>query len=580
MDVALDPGAGAGAQAHPRRRLRLPETTLQYVIWAATLLVVVGPVVPVLWASLWSVPLYESGGSLTLDNYRHLLTDSAWWEAVTNSVVFAALTTAGSLVVGTTLAVLLARTNLPGRRLFGGLILLPVALPGLVLIMGWASMWAPYGYATQWVERHTPLPVPVDLYSLPGMALVATSVVGPIVALYVRGSLAGLDSSLEDAARCTGASPLRALCSVTVPMLRPALLNSGMIVFALALEVLGLPLVLGSSSNVTLISSYLYDHWVNAVPPDQGLVSAGAVVLLVTVTALLLLRNRLTGDVARFTTTTGKPRATAVLELGPVRWLLAALVGLWVTVTLIVPVAGVILTAFTEILTPFVSPWSVLTTEHVRAVLDNPVHLRSIRNSLLIASVGGVLATAAIAAVSLVAHRSSFRYRRSLQHAVVYPRAMPGLVTGMAFFWSFALLDPSGALLSSLWAMGLAFAVRNLALGYSAFYPSLAALGEDLDRAARVSGAGWWTAMRTVVLPLLRPAMGVSFVLLFVAMLNDYDPAVFMTTPHTQVMGFTMLQLSLTGIAGPVAALGVIQMLVTLVVLGAGRLVLGVRPHV
>ena len=86
--------------------------------------------------------------------------------------------------------------------------------------------------------------------------------------------------------------------------------------------------------------------------------------------------------------------------------------------------------------------------------------------------------------------------------------------------------------------------------------------------------------MRTVVLPLLRPAMGVSFVLLFVAMLNDYDPAVFMTTPHTQVMGFTMLQLSLTGIAGPVAALGVIQMLVTLVVLGAGRLVLGVRPHV
>lgn len=575
MDVALDASTGVGT----RRRFRVPEAGLQYVVWVATLVVVVGPVVPVLWASLWSVPLYESGGSLTLDNYRNLLTDSAWWEAVANSVVFAALTTAGSLAVGTTLAVLLARTDLPGRRLFGGLILLPVALPGLVLIIGWASMWAPFGYATQWLERHTAVTMPVDLYSVPGMALVATSVVGPIVSLYVRGALAGLDSSLEDAARSTGASPLRALWSVTVPMLRPALLNSGVIVFALALEVLGLPLVLGSSSNVTLISSYLYDHWVTAVPPDQGLVSAGAVVLLVTVTLLLLLRNRLAGDVARFTTTTGKPRATAVAELGPVRWLLTVLVGAWLTVTLVVPVAGVVLTAFTGILSPFVSPWSVLTTEHLRAVLDNPVHVRSIRNSLLIASVGGVLATAAIAAVSLVAHRSSFRHRRSLQHVVVYPRAMPGLVTGMAFFWSFALLDPRGALLSSLWAMGLAFAVRNLALGYSAFYPSLAALGEDLDRAARVSGAGWWTAMRTVVLPLLRPAMGVSFVLLFVAMLNDYDPAVFMTTPDTQVMGFTMLQLSLTGIAGPVAALGVIQMLVTLVVLGAGRLVLGVRPH-
>ena len=50
---------------------------------------------------------------------------------------------------------------------------------------------------------------------------------------------------------------------------------------------------------------------------------------------------------------------------------------------------------------------------------------------------------------------------------------------------------------SSLWGIGIAFAVRSLALGYSAFYPALAALGEDLERAARVSGADWLTAMRT-----------------------------------------------------------------------------------
>ena len=127
--------------------------------------------------------------------------------------------------------------------------------------------------------------------------------------------------------------------------------------------------------------------------------------------------------------------------------------------------------------------------------------------------------------------------------------------------------------------MGLAFAVRSLALGYSAFYPSLAALGEDLDRAARTSGASWWTAMRTIVFRRLRPAMAVSFILLFVAMLSDADAAVFLATPDTQVMGLTMLQLSLTGIAGPVAAFGVIQMLITLVVLSLGRLAFGVKPH-
>ena len=59
------------------------------------------------------------------------------------------------------------------------------------------------------------------------------------------------------------------------------------------------------------------------------------------------------------------------------------------------------------------------------------------------------------------------------------------------------------------------------------------------------------------MLRLLRPAMAVSFILMFVAMLNDYDPAVFMVTPGTEVMGLTMLKLWVAGTVGPVAALGV-----------------------
>jgi iron(III) transport system permease protein len=163
---------------------------------------------------------------------------------------------------------------------------------------------------------------------------------------------------------------------------------------------------------------------------------------------------------------------------------------------------------------------------------------------------------------------------------MLWPRAVPGIVTGMAFFWSFAILDPSGGLRATLWAMGLAFAVRNVALAYSAFYPALAAIGEDIERAARTSGATWWRASCGIVLRLARPAMAVSFVLLFVAMLNEYDPAVFLVTPDTPVMGLTMLQLSLTGVGGGVAAFGVIQMVLTFVVLGLGRLMFGVRTRV
>ena len=268
-----------------------------------------------------------------------------------------------------------------------------------------------------------------------------------------------------------------------------------------------------------------------------------------------------------------------MLQLGRARWVLSGLMGLYLLVTLVAPLAGILLSAFTTILSPYVSPWSVLTTEHFHTVLDTPSYTEAIRNSLVIATVGAAVATLAIVALSAVAHRSTFRFRRTLPHIMLYPRAMPGLVVGMAFFWTYVILDPSGRLRTTLWAMGLAFIVRNVALGYSVFFPALASLGEDLDRAARSSGADWWTSMRTVVFRLLRPAMAVSFVLLFVSLLGEADPAVFLVTPTTQVMGLTMLELSIGGVAGPVAALGVIQIVITVAVLGVGRLIFGVRPH-
>jgi iron(III) transport system permease protein len=554
-------------------------TASHYLIWALTLVLVVGPVVPIVVASLWSTPLYLSGGQFTLANYADLLTDPAWWGAVGNSLAFATMTTVLSVLFGVAAAVLLARTNVPWRGLLSGLLVLPVVLPGLVLIIGWMAMWSPSGYISSWLEVNTPFSFPIDLYTMPGMALVATSVAAPVVFLFCRTTVLAIDSSLEDAARSTGAGPLRALVSVTVPLLRPAVLNSSLLVFAVSFEVLGLPLILGFSNDVTLVSTYLYDNWINASPPRHGLVSAGAVFLLACVSGLLLLRNRLVGDAARYATVTGKAAGKRAVDLGPARWPLAALLVAVLGGLVVVPLIGVVMTAFTRLLTPLISPWTMLTTANFSAVFSNPIWVESIRNSLLIAAVGGALTTVAIAVVSVVAHRSDFRFRGSLQQAVVWPRMMPGLVTGMAFFWSFAILDPGGVVRGTLWGLGLAFAVRSLALGYGVFYPALAAIGQDLDRAARTSGATWWQASVGVALRLSAPAMAACFVLLFVSMLNDADPAVFLVTDRTPVMGLTMLQLAATSTGGAVAAFGVIQMLITVVVLGAGRLFFGVRAH-
>ena len=117
-------------------------------------------------------------------------------------------------MLGTTLAVLFVRTDLPGRRVLpGAVLLLPVMLPGLALILGWAAMYAPSGYVTRLIEEHTPLPVFWDLYSVPGMAMLATGVAAPVVYLFVQAALASQDTALERARADGGGHARCAPCS-------------------------------------------------------------------------------------------------------------------------------------------------------------------------------------------------------------------------------------------------------------------------------------------------------------------------------------------------------------------------------
>src|SRR5262249_38990412 len=200
----------------------------------------------------------------------------------------AAMTTACSLVLGGGFAVLCGRTDVVGRRVYSRLLIAPILLPPLGVILGWNALYGPGGYAHDFVTRT--LHLPFNLASVPGMAVLGTAVAVPVVFLVCQAALSGMDSSLEDAARSTGAAPLRVLARITTPMLRPALINSGLLVFTLSIESLGIPVVLGSPQGHDLVASYLYNQWTNAFTPDPPIVSAGATVLLAFACVLLLLR--------------------------------------------------------------------------------------------------------------------------------------------------------------------------------------------------------------------------------------------------------------------------------------------------
>jgi iron(III) transport system permease protein len=199
---------------------------------------------------------------------------------------------------------------------------------------------------------------------------------------------------------------------------------------------------------------------------------------------------------------------------------------------------------------------------------------RSVGDSLLIAGAGGAATVILVAAATLIAHRSRFPLRRALAPALVYPRAVPGVILGIGFFWTYLTFTPGALVRNNLWGEAIALCVRNLTLAYVVLYPSLARISTEFDNAARVSGAGWWTVSRRILLPILRPALLAAFILMFIALLSDYDPVVFLQKPGTEVLGVTMLQYWARGVVGPVAALAVVQVVIVAVVLLLGAAVL------
>lgn len=558
------------SRAFPRpRRSFLPASLLQGAVWVLVVALVLGPFIPLLYASLRDRPLYEAGGAFTIQPYRELFSDSAFWHAWWNTLQFAALSTVLAVGFGAAFAILCARTDLPGRRSYSRLVLLPILLPSLGMVLGWIVVWGPGGYLTQMFSTRLHVPT-LAIDTIPGMGIVEAARVLPVAFLTCQAALARADSSLEDAARSAGASPARVLRSVTIPMLRPALLNSATLIFTLAIAALGIPLLLGTSNNIQFVSSYLYNTWTNASAPDPGSVSAGAMMLLVVATLLLVVRNRLLGAEARFVSVGGKTGRREMLSLRGLRWPLFSLLGLYLVFTTVVPVLGLALMSVVVVLTPLVAPWELLTWDNWSALNDG-VFANSIKNSAIISVVGALLTTALVTLATLVAHRSRFPVRRVLPFVMLYPRATPGIIIGIGFFWTFLLTGAIGDYLrDSIWGIMLAFCIRNLPFAYIVMYPTLARIGEELDRAGRAAGAGWFRTSRSIVLPLLKPAIFAAFVLLFVEILNDYDPAVFLVKPGTEVMGATMLSQFIQGLIGPVSALAMVQVAVTVVVLAVG----------
>jgi len=555
------------------RRLQLPRLAVILVMATAVLT----PLALIVYQSLLSAPFFDPGRKLGFGAFAFIFADPDFWDSLRNSFIIAAGMAVIAVPLGAILAFLMVRTDLPGRRWIEPLLLVPVFVSPMVLAFGYVVSAGPVGFYSVWAKSLFG-GVPWNVYSLTAIAVIAGLTHVPHVYLYSSSALRSLGSDVEEAARMAGASPFAVARDVSLPMVMPALLFSGVLVFFLGFEIFGLPLVLGDPEGYLVLATYLYKLTNKLGTPSYHLMAAVAVCIVALTIPLVLLQRHLLRNAGKYVTVKGKAGRQRLLPLGVWRWPATAVLVLWLVVTVVVPLSGIALRSVVSSWGEGVILSDVLTLDHFREVWEQPTLLRGILNTIIIGVVGGALAVACYTAIGLATHRRPDGWSRFVDYLVLVPRAVPGLLAGLAFLWVFLFVPFLAPLRTTIFSVWLAYSVVWLAYGMRLVSSSLLQVGPELEEAARSAGATRGQVNRHVTLPLIRYGLLAAWLLVFLIFEREYSTGVYLLAPGTEVIGSLLVSLWGTGAADIVAALSLIN--VALVAVGlAVALRFGVKLH-
>ena len=511
---------------------------------------------------------------LTLANYRAVLGSGVLWRLLGVTAALAAIGTAGAVVIGAVLAWLAVRSDVPGRRVLEAVAIMPMFVPPLVGAFAWDILASPKSGIINIVLRAIGAPG-VNAYSFGGIGFVFAIYYCPYVVLFVGAALRNVDASLEEAACMSGAGRLRVLLGVTLPLVAPALLSAALLVFVLLIELFSIPAVLAEPGNIHVLAVRIWELVGFSPPKVNEAAALGVLLLLVTVVLVLLQHFVLSGR--SYVTLGGKGRRTEPVQLGVWRWPLALLGFTYLAIAVVLPFAALLVIAcrknlFFSNLRALSNPKQYSLAQFDTAFSD-PVVRAALENSLLVAL--GAMAIGAVLyfAVAYAVHRTELRGRRVLDLVSIMPLAIPGLIIGLGYLWSWITL-PVG-LYGTLWIIILAYVSQFSPQGVRAIAGALVQIHPELEESSRLCGAGLIGTLLRIVLPLAWPGVLSAMVLLLVLSFREFATALFLYTSGTQVFSLAMFDFWERGSTSMVAVMALIQAAILLVIVTAGQVLTG-----
>jgi iron(III) transport system permease protein len=477
-----------------------------------------------------------------------------------NTLFISVGSTAIAMVGGITLAWITVRTHTPLVDKFQWVLVVPFFLSPLLGAIAWQGLAGKnIGLLNGLLETLIGVR-PLNIVSSWGIFFVMGIYYSPVAYLFVAGTLSNMDSSLEEVARISGASRFDTLRNITLPLMAPSLISSGILVFVLSASQFSVPAIYGLRNGFFVLSTRIWQSF-NLIPIDYGDATAAAIALTV-FTALLIILRLTYVQKREYTTILGKATRPRKMHLGKWKWVTLGIVLAYILFAVILPFGYFIMMSFYQYMVP-VPTLEILTLSQWETVLfDYPSTKLAIRNSLMLGIGGALIAITLGLMVSWIVVRTDVRLKKTVDSLGTIPIAVPSIVMGAAMLWAVLSL-PFGlgsVLYGSIYILGIAYVARFFPYAVRSIDSNLRQVSGEMEEVAYTTGASWLRTARSVTLPLLKPGIVAAFVLLYTLFVRELAMSILLYSSESVVLSVMIFDLWFDGNIAQVAVVGTIQL--------------------
>lgn len=562
----------------PFSRRTLLRRTIQAFIIAVPIVVlflfVIYPLAAIILQSIFP-NLYAAQPDLvpSFAAFREVAKNPESYIALASSLWQGAITALLASLLGTVLAILARRTDLPFRGAMDILVWIVFFTPSFLIGEAWSLVFIRGGIPDQYLHFSDGF---INwFYSPVGVIFILSLKTFPYVYLSVSSALRWLGSEFEDAARLAGARTRRAWISINAPLLLPAILAAGLIAFAEAVSDFGTAATIAQNANVTLVTYQIYTA-INTSPVNFSLAAALSLLLFIAISLALLVQAGILRT-RSFQVISGRNRPARMVELGLWKWPATIFCIIIFLLALVIPVSMCIVLSFLHAFGQGLIPSNWTLDNYSAILVQGSDDLDALVRTLWLAFATATITALVGLPIAFIIRRTQLVGRRLLSLFTLVTIAVPGIILacGYIFAWNAPYLQYIGiggaqgiAFYGTVWLLLAAYVGGSLPYATRLGIGALDQVGQNMLDTARVQGASLFQLLSRIVGPLLRSNLLSVWLLVFTGTMFELAASELLYPPGEPTLPVRVVGLFNNFRMGPGMALAMLNVgIVTLALL-------------